>query len=270
MSPDTTTAPVIAPSAPVDSVETPSRPVTDDGDHDRFAHYARKDDVRGPTSPGRRSSRCAGRSGSRPVTRRTIPSARRARSAKPRTGASSAVRRARMSAAGSRSVDAAAERHCRPLSQCTVPLVDQRGTSLSRAYPGHGPWRDHRTSTSDCCGDAPQLLRSSGRLGHPRCSRRPLDAWIGDLLRRTSTRTTSGAAVTRSHPGDSTSRSVRVTTPHGSSDAPASRKPWDEAVLTSADGVPYLAPELQLLFKSRDVREKDDVDARGGDPRARG
>ena len=49
MSPDTTTqpAPVIAPTMePVDTpVETPSRPVTDDGDHDRFAHYARKDDV---------------------------------------------------------------------------------------------------------------------------------------------------------------------------------------------------------------------------------
>jgi len=40
---DTTTAPV---EAPVDvPVASPSRPVTDDGDHDRFAHYARRDDV---------------------------------------------------------------------------------------------------------------------------------------------------------------------------------------------------------------------------------
>ncbi len=47
MSPDTTTLPTIAPApAPVDTpTESPSRPVTDDGDHDRFAHYARKDDV---------------------------------------------------------------------------------------------------------------------------------------------------------------------------------------------------------------------------------
>ncbi len=45
MSPDTTTAPAPV-RAPVDTpVEAPSRPVTDDGDHDRFAHYARKDDV---------------------------------------------------------------------------------------------------------------------------------------------------------------------------------------------------------------------------------
>jgi hypothetical protein len=26
-------------------VEAPSRPVTDDGDHDRFAHYAKKADI---------------------------------------------------------------------------------------------------------------------------------------------------------------------------------------------------------------------------------
>ncbi len=45
MSSETTTAPAPV-QAPVETpVETPSRPVTDDGDHDRFAHYARKDDV---------------------------------------------------------------------------------------------------------------------------------------------------------------------------------------------------------------------------------
>ena len=37
---------------------------------------------------------------------------------------------------------------------------------------------------------------------------------------------------------------------------------WDEAVLRSDGGIPYLAPELQLLFKSKDVRPKDDLDAR--------
>jgi hypothetical protein len=37
--------------------------------------------------------------------------------------------------------------------------------------------------------------------------------------------------------------------------------PWSEAVQRSAAGVPYLAPEIQLLFKSRDRRPKDDVDA---------
>lgn len=37
--------------------------------------------------------------------------------------------------------------------------------------------------------------------------------------------------------------------------------PWEQAVLHSADGVPYLAPELQLLYKSQGVRPKDNADA---------
>lgn len=39
-------------------------------------------------------------------------------------------------------------------------------------------------------------------------------------------------------------------------------RPWDEAVLESQTGVPYLAPELQLLFKSDHPRDKDHRDAR--------
>ena len=42
---------------------------------------------------------------------------------------------------------------------------------------------------------------------------------------------------------------------------PTVRVRWDEAVLRSEGGIPYLAPELQLLFKSKDVRPKDDIDA---------
>jgi hypothetical protein len=37
--------------------------------------------------------------------------------------------------------------------------------------------------------------------------------------------------------------------------------PWDLAVLRTGGGVPYLAPELQLLFKSTHPRRKDDLDA---------
>ncbi|MCB0998565.1 MAG: hypothetical protein KDB40_04650 [Acidimicrobiales bacterium] len=40
---------------------------------------------------------------------------------------------------------------------------------------------------------------------------------------------------------------------------PAITRPWSEAVL-ERDGVRFLAPELQLLFKSKDVRGKDTVD----------
>jgi len=39
------------------------------------------------------------------------------------------------------------------------------------------------------------------------------------------------------------------------------RRPWFDAVLTSNDDIPYLAPDLQLLFKSKEPRPKDDVDA---------
>lgn len=40
------------------------------------------------------------------------------------------------------------------------------------------------------------------------------------------------------------------------------RRSWDRAVLWTPWGLPYLAPELQLLFKSRDPRPKDHLDAR--------
>ena len=38
---------------------------------------------------------------------------------------------------------------------------------------------------------------------------------------------------------------------------------WDVAVLRTADGIPYLAPDLQLLFKSKGLRPKDDSPVRG-------
>ena len=42
---------------------------------------------------------------------------------------------------------------------------------------------------------------------------------------------------------------------------PALRVEWSEAVLYSADGVPYLAPELVLLGKSHSRRPHDETDA---------
>ena len=38
-------------------------------------------------------------------------------------------------------------------------------------------------------------------------------------------------------------------------------RPWSRAVLKSVSGVPYLAPDLQLLFKAKHPRPKDHVDA---------
>ena len=42
---------------------------------------------------------------------------------------------------------------------------------------------------------------------------------------------------------------------------PTLRVPWADAVLMTEDGIPYLAPELQLLFKSEHHRTKDERDA---------
>ena len=39
------------------------------------------------------------------------------------------------------------------------------------------------------------------------------------------------------------------------------RRPWDQAILQTTDGIPYISPELQLLFKSKEPREKDHQDA---------
>lgn len=42
---------------------------------------------------------------------------------------------------------------------------------------------------------------------------------------------------------------------------PSLRLLWDDAVLHTDDGIPYLAPELQLLFKAKHNRPKDTMDA---------
>ena len=42
---------------------------------------------------------------------------------------------------------------------------------------------------------------------------------------------------------------------------PSITRPWAATILRSEGGVPYLAPELQLLFKAKGHRPKDDLDA---------
>jgi hypothetical protein len=41
---------------------------------------------------------------------------------------------------------------------------------------------------------------------------------------------------------------------------PRVRRPLDQVIRRSADGIPYMAPEVQLLFKSRSPRPRDDAD----------
>jgi hypothetical protein len=43
---------------------------------------------------------------------------------------------------------------------------------------------------------------------------------------------------------------------------PALRRPWQEILWISADGIPYLSPEVVLLFKAKYRREKDEADLR--------
>lgn len=38
------------------------------------------------------------------------------------------------------------------------------------------------------------------------------------------------------------------------------RRPFERAVCCNADGIPYLAPEIQLLYKSNSIRPKDQID----------
>lgn len=42
---------------------------------------------------------------------------------------------------------------------------------------------------------------------------------------------------------------------------PSVTRDWDAAVLETASGIPYLAPELQLLYKSKHPRTRDHSDA---------
>lgn len=40
------------------------------------------------------------------------------------------------------------------------------------------------------------------------------------------------------------------------------RQPWNTTVQRTIDDIPYLTPEIQLLFKSKNPRPKDDLDAK--------
>lgn len=41
------------------------------------------------------------------------------------------------------------------------------------------------------------------------------------------------------------------------------RRPYGEIIQRTADGIPYLAPEIALLFKAKNPRDKDEADFRG-------
>ncbi|MHB1091113.1 MAG: nucleotidyltransferase domain-containing protein [Ilumatobacteraceae bacterium] len=125
-------------------------------------------------------------------------------------------------------------------------------------------WRDHDdTDVSLVRGDVPELRSVLDGWDIHVAAAGQLESWTGHEL--LSERHQNNLRCRRDANGP---WCLDVTISEGDSDCwvyrrdPRIRIPWADAVLQTANSVPYLAPELQLLFKSKDHREKDDVDAR--------
>lgn len=88
-----------------------------------------------------------------------------------------------------------------------------------------------------------------------------LSPWSGEPLRTEANQNNLWCRRSRSEPW-----SLDLTVSSGDENSwifrrdPSHRVPWERAVLRSPSGVPYLAPDLQLLFKSKDPRPKDELD----------
>jgi hypothetical protein len=111
--------------------------------------------------------------------------------------------------------------------------------------------RRHLASWDVQVAAAGKLSPWDGRIPNPElnennmwCRPTPKDPWAMDLT------VSDGDAICWTYRRD---REIQI--------------PGVDAVLVNADGVPYLAPELQLLFKSKHLRSKDTVDARKVIPR---
>ncbi len=89
-----------------------------------------------------------------------------------------------------------------------------------------------------------------------------LEPWVGQELRAALHQNNLWCRPNAKRPW-----ALDVTIGEGDGDAwiyrrdPRVRVPWDIAVLHTLEGVPCLAPELQLLYKSKAPRERDDFDA---------
>lgn len=110
-------------------------------------------------------------------------------------------------------------------------------------------WRDHSdidiaTLYGDALDTHLELLESRGALEHDGKSRRYT---VNLFTRRVEVEFLLS-------PGDDTHWVYRQD--------PALRVEWEHAVKRNARGVPYLAPELVLLSKSRSLRPHDHADAR--------
>jgi len=124
-------------------------------------------------------------------------------------------------------------------------------------------WREHDdTDVGVVRGDLPAVYALLSHWELHVAAAGQLTPWRGEPLSTDRHQNNVWCRLTASAPWQ-----LDVTIGEGSKDNwiyrrdPTVQLPWDLAVLRTTDGIPYLAPELQLLFKSNNVRPKDDVDA---------
>ena len=87
--------------------------------------------------------------------------------------------------------------------------------------------------------------------------------------RSPTTSTNCGAArrLTRCGPSRSSFEDIRDGVLHYRRD-PSITLPLDEAIMRTADGIPYVAPHLQLLYKAKHARRRDEEDFAAAAPPA--
>lgn len=125
-------------------------------------------------------------------------------------------------------------------------------------------WRDHDdTDVGILRDDAPRVRAVLGDWDIHVASQGTLRPWNGEPLRRDHAENNLWC---RRHV--ETPWALDLTLNDGDDDAWISRRdatwrvPWSEAILLAAPGTPYLSPDVQLTFKSKNPRPKDDLDAR--------
>lgn len=136
---------------------------------------------------------------------------------------------------------------------------------MSRGGPVTG-WRQHDdTDIGICRQDAPLLRRVLPDWDIQIAADGLLTPWKGGPLDPDASDRAGNNLWCRPSPGAPWALDILIG--DGDHDGwiyrrdPKIRRPWNEAVLHSEDGLAYLAPEVQLLFKSKTVRPKDALDA---------
>lgn len=125
-------------------------------------------------------------------------------------------------------------------------------------------WREHEdTDVSVLRQDAPLLLDALSGWEIHVAAAGVLRLWHGEPLRVDADENNLWCRRAPDGPWE-----IDVTISHGDDDDwayrrdPGFRLPWRCAVLTRDDStLPFLAPELQMLFKSKGLRPKDHLDA---------